>query len=155
MSFAVTSPAADPADEPIENAAFWPEIDPAQIRETQRIDSTITAPRLRHALIEAITTVNDELAAWRTLQQQGGYATLAAVPAEQIAGASINTHRYLRAIGCFAKASLIERYRDFDTTARGDRKADVMENPIDDLRRDGRWSISDILGIGRSVVELI
>ena len=30
-----------------------------------------------------------------------------------------------------------------------------MENPIDDLRRDARWAISDILGIGRTTVELI
>ena len=77
------------------------------------------------------------------------------VPAEQIAATSIHVHRYLRAVGCFAKASLTERYRDFDTTAAGNKKADQLENPIDDLRRDARWAISGILGIGRNTVELI
>ena len=155
MSFVVTSPAAAPADDPIENGDFWPEIDPAKIREAQRIDTTVTDPRLRDALIEAIASVNGELVTWRAAQVAAGYDSLADVPAEEIAGASIKTHRYLRAVGCTAKASLIERYRDYDTTARGDRKADVMENPIDDLRRDARWAISDIQGIGRTTIELI
>lgn len=155
MSFVVTSPADAPADTDIENGDFWPTIDPAKIRESQRIDTTITVPRLRDALIEAIAAVNGELAAWRAQQVAAGYDTLAEVPAEEIAGATIKTHRYLRAVGCIAKASLLERYRDYDTTARGDRKADVMENPIDDLRRDARWAISDIQGLGRTTIELI
>ena len=154
-SFVATVPAAAPADESIANAAYWPAIDPAQIRAAHRIDGTITAPRLRDALIEAMASVNAELSDWRLEQIAAGHNTLAAVPAEQIAGASVHTHRYLRAVGCLAKAAIIERYRDVDTTARGDRKADAMENPIDDLRRDARWAVADIQGLGRSVVELI
>lgn len=156
MSFAVTVPAADPADAGVIDAApFWPSIDPEAIRESHRIDSTITAARLLDALVEAMATVNAELSAWRLAQIAAGKATLAAVPAEQIGGESIHAHRYRRAVGCMAKANLAERYRDYDTTARGDRKADVMADPIDDLRRDARWAISDIHGLGRSTVELI
>lgn len=155
MSFVSVSPPDAPADTPIDNAAFWPEVDPVLIRAAQRIDNTITAARLRDALIEAIASVNGELAPWRDDQLAAGHNTLAAVPAEEIAGASVHTHRYLRAVGCLAKAMLIERYRDIDTSARGDRKAEVMENPIDDLRRDARWALSDIRGVGRSTIELI
>lgn len=156
MSFAVTVPAADPADAgEIAAAPFWPSIDPEKIRESQRINGTITAARLLDALVEAMTTVHAELSVWRLTQIAAGKATLAAVTAEQINEESIHVHRYRRAVGCLAKASLIERYRDYDTTARGDRKADVMENPIDDLRRDARWAINDIQGLGRSTVELI
>lgn len=155
MSFVVTTPADLPAETPVDAGPFWPEIDPAQIRDAQRIDGTITGARLRDALIEAIAATNTELAVWRAAQIAAGHETLASVPADEIDGETIHVHRYRRAVGCFAKAALIERYRDFDTTARGDRKADVMENPIDDLRRDARWAIGDITGIGRTVVELI
>lgn len=155
MSFVTTTPINDAIEPSIGNGDFWPEVDPAQIREAQRIDSTITVERLRSALIEAMATVNGELEAWRLLQIAAGHATLIAVPAAEIDDESIHLHRYRRAVGCLAKAGLIERYRDYDTTARGDRKADVLENPIDDLRRDARWAISDIQGVGRTTVELI
>lgn len=155
MSFVTTTPVNDATEPAIANGDFWPEIDPAQIREAQRIDSTITVERLRSALIEAMATVNGELEAWRLLQIAAGHATLIAVPAAEIDDESIHLHRYRRAVGCLAKAGLIERYRDYDTTARGDRKADVLADPIDDLRRDARWAISDILGAGRCTVELI
>ena len=120
-----------------------------------RIDGTITPERLRDALIEAIASVNGELSAWRSARIAEGHATLADVPAEKVANASIHVNRYQRAIGCIAKASLSERYRDFDTTAAGNKKADQLENPIDDLRRDARWAICDILGTRRTTVELI
>jgi hypothetical protein len=155
MSFVTTSPPAPQAETEIVSSAFWPPIDPAQIREAQRIDSTITPERLRAALIEAIAGVNVELAAWRILRQAEGTVSLAEVAADEIDDESIHVHRYRRAVGCIAKANLLERYRDFDATARGDRKADALESPIDDLRRDARWAIADILGTGRSVVELI
>lgn len=155
MSFVTTSPPAPQADTEIASSAFWPVIDPAKIREAQRIDSTITAERLRGALIEAIAGVNVELAAWRIARQAEGAGSLADVTADEVDDESIHVHRYRRAVGCLAKANLLERYRDYDTTARGDRKADAQETPIDDLRRDARWAISDILGVGRSTVELI
>lgn len=155
MSFVTTSP-VDPLEEaPITSSAFWPAVDLAAVRDQQRIDSTVTTPRLAGAIIEAIAFVNSELSAWRAARIAEGSATLDAVEAEQINDVSILVHRYLRAVGCTAKALLLERYRDFDSTARGDKKADVLEDPIDDLRRDARWAINDILGIGRTTVELI
>lgn len=155
MSFVVTAPTPEIPETAITSAAFWPAVDPAAVRAAQRIDDTITTARLREALIEAIASVNGELAAWRASRELEGRASLAEVPAETIDDISINVHRYQRAVGCMAKASLIERYRDFDTTAAGNKKADQLENPIDDLRRDARWAISSILGIGRTTVELI
>lgn len=154
-SFVVNVPAAAQAEAAITSSAFWPDVEPDKIRAAQRIDTTITIERLREALVDAIASVNTELSAWRIAQIAAGHASLAAVPAEEVDSTSINTHRYLRAVGCMAKASLIERTRDYDTTAAGNKQADQLETPIDDLRRDARWAISDILGIGRTTVELI
>lgn len=155
MSFVVNAPAADPVEAPIASGAFWPDIDPVKLRASQRIDSSITPDRLRAALIEAIASVNGELATWKDAQILAGYATLATVPADEIDAASILLHRYERAVGCIAKADVTEHMRDFDTTNEGHRQADALDPVIDELRRDARWAISAIIGIGRTTVELI
>ncbi|HJW26423.1 MAG TPA: head completion/stabilization protein [Rhodocyclaceae bacterium] len=150
-------PAPTPAiDEPaIVSGPFWPDVDPAKVRDTQRIDGTVPAPRLKTAIIEAIAATNGELKAWREKQQAAGCSTLADVAAEEIDGTSILIHRYQRAVGCHTKALLLERLRDFDSTAKGDKKADALTDPIDDLWRDYRHAIADITGAARSTVELI
>lgn len=155
MSFVVTAPAADPVEQPIDSGVFWPDIDPVKLRASQRIDSSITPDRLRAALIEAIASVNGELATWKQTQILAGYAALDTVPAETVDTVSVLVQRYERAVGCLAKAEVTERTRDFDTTNEGHRQADALDPSIDELRRDARWAISAILGIGRSTVELI
>lgn len=154
-SFIVNVPSAAQTEPVITSAAFWPEVDPVKMREVQRIDGTITSERLREALIEAISSVNEELSEWRIARMAEGSVALADVTAEMVDGSSTHVHRYLRAVGCMAKAWLTERYRDFDTTAAGNKKADKLEDPIDDLRRDARWAICGILGIRRTTIELI
>jgi len=154
-AFSTTIPTT-PAEEPeITSSGFWPSISPTQIRAAQRIDGTISAERLRDALIEAIAGVNGQLGDWRAAREVESVASLNDVPAEQIDSVSILVHRYRRAVGCMSKASVLERYRDYDTSNQGDRKADATDPTIDDLRRDAAWAIRDIQGLARSTVELI
>lgn len=155
MSFVATTPPRLEHEPHIANGGFFPPVDPALARQRMRIDGTVTAQRLRDALVEAIGDVNAQLAAWQAEQVAAGYATLAAVPAQQIDGASIHVHRYLRAVCCTAAAGLIERMRSFDATNDGHQYADKLEQPVDDLRRDARWAVTDILGQARTTVELI
>lgn len=154
-AFSTTIPAAATPEAPIAAGAFWPVIDPAQIRAAQRIDGTVTSERLREALIEAVASTITQLDAWSTLQIDSGYDALAEVPCAEVDGEPIHVHRFRRAVGCLAKSSVLERYRDYDTSTQGDRKADATEPGIDDLRRDAAWAIADIQGRGRTVVELI
>lgn len=155
----IAAPTPETAESVIQSSPFWPDIDPANMREAQRIDNTITAPRLKGALIEAIATTNNALLAWRSAQQAAGFATLAAVPAEPIDGTSQHVHRYHRAVGCLAKALLLERYRDFDsngtTERQGDAKNETLTSTIDDCRRDHLNALADITGRTRATVELI
>lgn len=153
MSFIAKADAA--VETAIANDGFFPSINPVDARDAMRMDGTVTAERLRNSLIDAISSVNDELAVWKAAQIAAGHATLTAVPASTVDAISAHLHRYKRAVYAMSKANLIERYRDFDSTNAGNKKADQMENPIDDLRRDARWAISDILDIGRTTVELI
>lgn len=155
MSF-VAPPMALPDDEkPIRNAPFWPDIEPEDARLAMRIDDTITAIRLRHALVDAIANINADARAFRQAQQQAGIGSLQMVEAEQIDGSSLLLAHYRRAVYCLAKANLLERYRDFDTTASGERRAEQVESPIDDLRRDARWAVRALIGHARCTVELI
>jgi hypothetical protein len=156
MSFvAVSVPPAAPASAVIENDGFFPDIDPSAARARMRIDGTVTPERLTAALTEAAASVNRQLAVWKQARLEAGTWMLEDVQADTIGGISILVQRYHRAVECYATASLIERYRSFDATNEGHQYADKLESPIDDLRRDARWAISDILGVARSTIELI
>jgi hypothetical protein len=139
----------------ISSSRFWPDIEPTAIRLQQRIDNTIPPERLRTALIESIASVNNALLQWRQTHEASGVESLEEIQAEEIDGTSIHVHRYQRAVGCLAKALLLERLRDFDATGKGERKAEFLTDPIDDCRRDHLAAIADIVGRNRITVELI
>ncbi|TAL53833.1 head completion/stabilization protein [Pandoraea sp.] len=153
MSFIASSPGS-PSRTLLANDGFFPAIDLAALRAVQRLDGTVTHERLAHETIEAMLAVNSELAAWRAAQQAAGHATLAEVPARAVDGTSALVLRYRRAVYCLAHASLIERYRNFDATgARAEATSELP--PADELRRDARWAVRDILGRARGTVALI
>jgi len=148
------------ADEPpVANDAFFPAILPPDVRNAALLDGTVTAARLRIAIIEAIDTVNGELAQWAARQQAAGHATLSDVPASVIDATSAQVLRYQRAIIACVQARLAEANREIDTTPHSDGKADRIREKIEvkvsEHRQNMRWAISDILGIGRTTVELI
>lgn len=137
------------------NDGFFPDIDPADVREMARVPSSITPARLRAAILGAIMSAEIDLRAYAGAQIASGYATLKAVPAPQLDGESVQLIRYRRAIAFFAKAELIDRHRDFDTTGAGMDKADELTPSIDELRRDAMHAIRDMLGKTRTTVDLI
>jgi len=153
--FIVTAPTESETEKPIVSGPFWPDIDPSEIRDAQRIDGTVPATRLRMLIIEAIATTNGALRAWREAQIANGNRTLIDVAAEKIDDVSLLVHRYRRAVGCLTKALLLERYKDFDATGKGDKKAEALTDPIDDCRRDHINALADITGRPRSTIELI
>ncbi len=153
-SFIATAP-AQAGQTLIANDGFFPDIDVDQALAAMREDGTVTPERFRSALVEAALSVNGELATWKTAQLAAGHTSLTDVPAPQVDGKSAHLHRYLRALYCQARAGLIERYRDYDATASGNKTAEALLQAVEDLRRDARWAVSDILGITRTTVELI
>ena len=139
----------------INTDSFWPSIDLDQMREALRIDASVTPPRLETAVIAAAISVNRELLKWRYAQEAAGYATLADVPAGTIKDVSELVHLYARAIQAATGAEVCERYRSYDSTGTGDRKAEALQFNIDEYRRDQRWAIRDLLDVPRMTVELI
>ena len=156
MSFiAISVPPAAPANAVIENDGFFPDIYPDAARARMRIDGTVTPDRLAAALAEAAASANQQLAAWKAEKIAAGDSALAAVQADQIGGTTVLVSRYHRAVECYASAMLVERYRSYDATNEGHQYADRLDAQADDLRRDARWAISDILGTARTTIELI
>ena len=152
--FIATAPTA-PDEGEITNSPFWPAISLADLRETVRLDGTVTTARLKHAVIEAITSVNRDLADWRRAREAEGHATLAAVQSEVINGESPHLHSYRRAVYAMTRANLLERYTDYSATGDGVKGADAKVISSDDLYRDARFAIRDILGTTHNTVELI
>lgn len=140
---------------PITNSDFWPNINPADFRSAMRVDSGITVERLSHALRAAMADINRQLADWQSEQEDAGAATIdgVTVPGWQIPYAY--SELYLRAVYSTAKASLMERYRDYSATQDGDALGEAKDLAADDYRRDARWAVSEITGRTHSTVELI
>jgi len=160
MTFVARPPASEIEQPPKEETAvvndgFFPDIDPASVRDAARIPTSITPARLRAAILAAIMTVEIDLRAFAADSIAAGHATLAAVPAPQLDGQSVQSVRYQRAIALYAKAELIERHLDFDTTAAGGAEGNDAATAIGSLRRDAMHAVRDMLGVTRTTVELI
>ncbi|MFM5115172.1 head completion/stabilization protein [Aeromonas hydrophila] len=152
--FIATAPTA-PDEGEITSSPFWPAISLPDLRETVRLDGTVTTARLTHAVIDAITSVNRDLADWRSARQAEGHTTLAAVQNEVINNESVHLHSYRRAVYAMTRANLLERYTDYSATGDGTKGADAKIISSDDLYRDARFAIRDILGTTHNTVELI
>lgn len=147
---ATTAPAT-----PITNDGFFPDVDLQVIRAIARVTMVVDNERLRASVIAAMITVERDLSPWAAKQKAAGWASLADVPAQSIDGKSRLIHLYTRAVAMFAKAELIERLRDYDTTAAGGKAVDELDGTADALRRDGAYAVRDMLGVLRINVELI
>lgn len=160
MSFVALPPSAEveqppESEAPIVNDGFFPNVDPAAVREAARIPSSVTPARLRAAILGAIMSVEIDLRTFAASSIEAGHATLAAIPAPALDGTSVQLIRYNRAVALYAKAELIERHRDFDTTSAGGNQADELAPTIGELRRDALHAVRDILGKPRTTIDLI
>lgn len=160
MSFLATAkPPIPEVDAVVDNDPRFPAIDAARLRATCRLDGTVTPARLQRALMDAMASVNSELATYMLAQGLLGYATLADVPAIPLGGESVKLHHYRRAVYACVQADLSEVYREVDTTPAGNGKQErvgaQLEIKADAYRRAMRWAISDLLGRPRTTVDLV
>lgn len=148
------------AEPVVVNDGWFPDMNPVHVRAACRLDATVTLERLRPALIDAMLSVNAELADWAQEQRtRWGYAALEDVPALRADGKSAKVLHYERAVHYCLQADLAELYRNISTTPNSTNKADrIMEElvvHIGEHRRKQRWAISDLLSKSRCTVELL
>lgn len=137
----------------IENERFYPDLSIADVRNELRIDGTVTTARLKDALIEAMASINAELKPLKIAYPEA--TELRQTDNREINGENVAEYRYKRAVKSLALANLYERYAGYDTTNDGERKMEMLQESIDQLRRDARFAVSDLLAIHRINVELI
>lgn len=145
-------------DNIISNDGFFPDIDLAAMRDAIRLDGTVTDTRLMAATVDAMIFVNDQLRELKASASDAGHASLVSIPAGLVNRQSVLIAHYLRAVYCSAKADLIERYKDYDTTATSldDKKlVGFLANGPDEERRNAAWAISRLMGRHHVTVELI
>lgn len=140
---------------PVTNNGWWPDIDPAAFRAVERIDGSVTPERVASVIEIALADVNRQLAEWQKLQIDSGFAASRDVLTPVWARDEHYIDLYLRAVYATAKASLLERYRDYSATNSGDEKGQAKDEAVDDFRRDARWAVSEIIGNNHATVELI
>ncbi|WP_417797345.1 head completion/stabilization protein, partial [Stutzerimonas nitrititolerans] len=129
------------APHPISNDGWFPDLDGQHMRESLRLDGSITDARLETAAVNAVIEVNRELHSWKYRQMAAGYADLASVPADKIQGESQLLHLYRRAIYCSAGAELAERMRDYSATGEGAERAEALTPTTDADPREARWAV--------------
>lgn len=144
----------------VTNDGWFPDMNPAEVRAACRLESGVTAERLRPALLDAMLSINSELQHWADEQRsRWGYGSLSDVPAAMAGGESSKILYYRRAVHHCLMADMVEMYRNISTTPAGTNKTDrVMEELVIQLgehRRKQRWAISDLLGHARCTVELL
>lgn len=139
----------------VANDGWFPDLDLSDVRQTIRLNGTVTTERLLESVRTAMALVNRELQAWKLLQLDSGRESLQEVPAARVGGASVLEGHYKRAVYHTVRADLTERYRDFDTTGAGDKLAEDLADTITDARRNARWACLDIMGRPHLTVELI
>jgi hypothetical protein len=151
--FVANAPAQAP--DPISSGDWYPSIDLTDARAVMRVDGTVTNERLTESIQNAMATVEDCLDAWQAQQVALGRATLADVPSKNIGGSTRLVLAYKRAVYATVQAELLEGYRNFDSTGAAIKRADAMDETVDDFRRNVRYAIRDILGRPRADAELI
>lgn len=137
----------------IKNSAFFPDISLTAFRNQMRLDGTVTDDRLKESVIEAMIAVNEELQEWQASHTE--YHQLEDLPAMEVHGESVLIYRYKRAVFCLALANLYERYLAYDSSKEGEKKSDLLKGSVDELRRDARFAINDLLKRHRVDAELI
>ncbi|MGH8076843.1 MAG: head completion/stabilization protein [Lysobacter sp.] len=154
--FVATPPTAvDSQADRLVNDGWFPALALSAMRNALRLDGTVTDARLREAARYAMSTVNRTLMTFKAGHLAAGVATFDAVAADALDGERHLVMLYRRAVFCLVKADLTERYRDFDSTDAGLRRGVELDPAIDEQRRNAFWAVRDILGLPRSVVELI
>lgn len=143
------------SDEIIDNHEFFPNLSLMEFRTGMRVDSVTTKERAIHALYRAMLEVNGRLWAWVSQQQQAGIASLENAPQKSGHPSGALKKLYFTAVWSLAKAELVERLPDYDTTNAGKEKADTQEPSTETYRRDASWAINDIIGAARTTIELI
>lgn len=157
-----TLPAGTSAPESVDvpNLAFYPAFESNGFRAIMGFgNTTVPDDRIVTALGDAIIQVNRQLHSWKLEQETEGHTALGDVPSDTY-GADPDDETelqklYRQAVHCYAKADLLEQYRNYSSTRQGNDKADELEETADEFRARAHRAVRLIQGKTANHVELI
>lgn len=157
MSFVALPPSpASPDGSVVDGDGWYPAIAVGAMRDALRIGEIVTHARVVAAIAGGMLSIEGELAEWRALREEEGAASLDEVePDRTLAGEHRLTLLYIRAVRFAAAAELAELHRDLTATQEGQARADTQATTAEDYRKLATHAVRDVLGVGRTAVELI
>ena len=72
-----------------------------------------------------------------------------------IIGESVKTIHYRRAVYCYAKSLLLEKYADTEPSGKAGERAEMKQNQAEDYRREAHYATAAVMGERRCDAELI
>lgn len=145
MGFVANSTSTNPAELSVD--PNWPPISLTAIRGDIRIDGSVTDARLRQLVLEEMIDVI------RLVKAAAGY------DAARLREPVLTLHHpdvlFFSAVSNGVAAKTCEKYRNYDSTNTGNKRADEQSSMIDDYRRNKHWAIQQMVGRTHTVVDLI
>ncbi|WP_269915406.1 head completion/stabilization protein [Acinetobacter sp. HY1485] len=141
---------ATPQEQKISANGFFPEISVDEIRDIVKVDGSVTDARVKQTIFEEILDVNRLLA---SLVQPN--TTLVKQATQWIGEKSDKEILYFSAVSNGVSAKVCEKYRGYDSTNAGNKRAEDLTSTIDEYRRNKHWAIQQLLQQNQTTVELI
>lgn len=152
MSLALI-PSTNPGeDQTVRNDGWYPDLDAAQFKLKTGQGDVLGVDQVAAEILDAMIEINASIAAWRAEQTA---ATLADVPAPVYGDESEKIILYRQAVFARARAALLRRTRDYDSTKDGHAKAEALEATAEDYQQQSTEALARLTGRARIVVELI
>lgn len=139
-----------PQHEKISTNAFFPDVSINDIRDIVKIDGSVTDARLKQAIFEEIIDVNRLLVS--LVQSDTNLTQLSKNKVNEKTDTEI---LYFSAISNGVAAKVCEKYRGYDSTNTGNKRADDLTLTIDEYRRNKHWAIQQLLKQNQTTIELI
>ncbi|MFA9487161.1 MULTISPECIES: head completion/stabilization protein [unclassified Moraxella] len=134
----------------IDGGEFFPSVSVADVRDFVRVDGSVTDARLHQIILEETLDVMRLL---DPLTKKAGRLTdLSTV---FIDGKNAFEVWYFSAVANGVGAKVCEKYRNYDSTNKGNDKAAELSATIDEYRRNKMWALAQMQGRNQTVVELI
>lgn len=149
MSF-VANGVSIPSAIVLQSGDFFPAIALNDIRQSLRIDGSVTDVRLQQLTQEEMLDVN------RLLHD----LTLKHSSLQDVSKCKINDKSdvdilYFSAVSNGVYARLVEHYQKYDSSNVGLQKSDLLQQGVDDYRRNKHWAIQQLLGNPHTIVDLV
>lgn len=145
----------NPADKSIDCGSFYPAITRQMFFDAYRIPLELPLATVDAHLCQGIISVRRALKEWRFEQEAAGYATLAAVPQEEVDGTGELMVLWRRAVYCEAKAEILKETETANRREAAENAAKSGPETEEKYREFAQDAIRAIVGAGRVSIEII